>query len=78
MDWFQHEASLRDPGANWFVIAPFIRRTLLEYHKRTVGTKESKDWEWRGQAASAEAHCGAFVFKVGPVSKRPEGWGESR
>jgi len=40
MSWFQKEASLRDPKADHYVIAPFIREMLLEHNKRIVGETE--------------------------------------
>lgn len=55
IEWFKHEASLRDPNEEWYVIAPYIRRTLIEYHRKEIGTTKSQDWIARGQAASAEA-----------------------
>ncbi len=40
MTWFQHEASLRDPMAPHFVMAPFIREMFKEYHKIVVGKRD--------------------------------------
>jgi len=55
MDWFKHEASLRDPKASWYVIAPYIRRTLIEFHKKEIGTKKSEELVAKGKAASEQA-----------------------
>lgn len=55
IEWFKHEASLRDPNANWYVIAPYIRRTLIEFHKREIGTKKSEELIAKGKAASEQA-----------------------
>jgi hypothetical protein len=55
MEWFQKEASLRDPNAEWFVVAPYVRRTLLEFHKKEIGTRKSKEMTARGKAASKQA-----------------------
>jgi hypothetical protein len=55
IDWFKHEASLRDPNASWYVIAPYIRRTLIEFHKREIGTKRSEELIAKGKAASEHA-----------------------
>jgi hypothetical protein len=52
MGWFKKEASLRDPTANCYVIAPYIRRTLKEYHKLELGGFNYKEFEQRGLAAS--------------------------
>lgn len=55
IEWFKHEASLRDPNASWYVIAPYIRRTLIEFHKREIGTKRSSELIAKGKAASEHA-----------------------
>jgi hypothetical protein len=55
IEWFKHEASLRDPNANWYVIAPYIRRTLIEFHKREIGTKRSDELIVKGKVASDQA-----------------------
>jgi len=55
MEWFKHEASLRDPNAEWYVIAPYIRRTLKEYHCKEVGTKRQTEMIARGEEASLRA-----------------------
>jgi hypothetical protein len=55
LEWFKNEASLRDPSGEWYVIAPYIRRTLIEFHKRQIGTKQSNEWIARGEKASQEA-----------------------
>lgn len=55
MEWFQHEGSLRDPQAMWFVISPFIRKMLQEYHLRVIGTEKQKEFQSRGHSASAKA-----------------------
>jgi len=55
IEWFKHEASLRDPNANWYVIAPYIRRTLIEFHKKEIGTKRSDELIAQGKAASEQA-----------------------
>lgn len=55
IDWFKHEASLRDPHASWYVIAPYLRRTLIEFHKREIGTKKSNELIAKGKAASEQA-----------------------
>jgi hypothetical protein len=53
--WFKHEASIRDPAAEWYVIAPYIRRTLLEFHRRQIGTKKHEDMIVKGKSASNQA-----------------------
>ena len=53
--WFKHEASIRDPAAEWYVIAPYIRRTLLEFHRRQIGTKKHKEMIVKGKSASEQA-----------------------
>ena len=53
--WFKHEASIRDPAAEWYVIAPYIRRTLLEFHRRQIGTKKHEDMIVKGKSASDQA-----------------------
>jgi hypothetical protein len=55
MEWFKHEASLRDPKASWYVIAPYIRRTLIEFHKKEIGTKKSEELVAKGKVASEQA-----------------------
>jgi hypothetical protein len=55
MEWFKHEASLRDPNAEWYVIAPYIRRTLMECHKKEIGTKKAEEMIAKGKAASEQA-----------------------
>ena len=52
LDWFKHEASLRDPNAEWYVVAPYIRRTLTEYHRKEIGPKKSEELIATGKAAS--------------------------
>lgn len=52
MEWFKHEASLRDPNAEWYVIAPYIRRTLKEYHCKEVGPKRQMEMTAKGERAS--------------------------
>lgn len=48
MEWFSNEASLRDPNARWYVIAPYIRRTLKAYHSTLIDAKTQSKWEKRG------------------------------
>jgi hypothetical protein len=55
MEWFKHEASLRDPNAEWYEISPYIRRTLIEFHKKEIGTKKSEELIAKGTIASAQA-----------------------
>lgn len=55
MDWFKKEASLRDPNAEWYTIAPYIRRTLAEYHHKKLGTKKHLDLIEQGKEASSFA-----------------------
>ncbi len=55
VDWFGEEASLRDSGAEWYVVAPYIRRTLLEYNERKIGPQKHKAMVEAGKRASAEA-----------------------
>jgi hypothetical protein len=55
MEWFKHEASLRDPSSSWYVIAPYVRRTLIEFHKKEIGTKKSEELIAKGKAASDQA-----------------------
>lgn len=55
LDWFKHEASLRDPHAASYVIAPYIRRTLIEFHKKQIGSKRSEELTQRGKNASNNA-----------------------
>lgn len=52
MDWFMNEASLRDPHAEWYVISPYIRRTLLEYHLRMIGEEKQQIFIELGRRAS--------------------------
>jgi hypothetical protein len=52
LNWFKHEASLRDPNAEWYVITPYIRRTLIECHKKEIGAKKSEDLIIKGKEAS--------------------------
>ncbi len=54
-DWFSQEASLRDPSAKWYVVAPYIRRTLLEYNERRIGTGRHAALLEVGARASAAA-----------------------
>jgi hypothetical protein len=51
MEWFSNEASLRDPNAQCYVIAPYIRRTLKAYHSTLVDTETQGQWEERGRDA---------------------------
>ena len=51
MEWFSNEASLRDPNAQCYVIAPYIRRTLKAYHSTLVDTETQGLWEERGRDA---------------------------
>jgi len=55
MEWFKHEASLRDPNAEWYEIAPYIRRTLKEYHHKELGTKKYTEIIAKGEEASKHA-----------------------
>lgn len=55
LNWFKHEASLRDPRAEWYVIAPYIRRTLIECHRKEIGSKKSNDLIRKGKEASTNA-----------------------
>ncbi len=55
IEWFKREASLRDPNAQWYVIAPYIRRTLKEYHLKEVGTMKFNELVAKGEAASNRA-----------------------
>jgi hypothetical protein len=55
IEWFKHEASLRDPNAQWYVIAPYIRRTLKEYHLKELGTAKYNEFNAKGQDASRQA-----------------------
>jgi hypothetical protein len=55
MAWFKHEASLRDPNAEWYAIAPYIRRTLKEYHHKELGTKKHSELIAKGEEASKQA-----------------------
>ena len=55
MEWFRHEASLRDPHADWYVVSAYIRRTLLEFHKREVGIKKSAELFEKGRRISGSA-----------------------
>lgn len=55
MEWFKHEASLRDPNAEWYVIAPYIRRTLKEYHHKELGTKKYMELTEKGEKSSKQA-----------------------
>lgn len=52
MEWFTHEASLRDPNGQWYAIAPYIRRTLREYHCKEIGTRRQMEFVSRGAEAS--------------------------
>jgi hypothetical protein len=53
--WFKNEASIRDPAAEWYVIAPYIRRTLLEFNRRQIGLKKHEDLIIKGKYASEQA-----------------------
>jgi len=55
IEWFKHEASLRDPNAQWYVIAPYIRRTLKEYHLKELGMKKFNELIAKGEEASKRA-----------------------
>ena len=55
LDWFKHEASLRDPHAEWYVISPYIRRTLIEFHRKEIGSKRSDEFIRLGKDASTDA-----------------------
>ena len=55
MEWFRHEASLRDPRAKCLVIAPYIRRTLKEHHRIEVGTKRHLALIAKGEEALRQA-----------------------
>jgi hypothetical protein len=55
MDWFKHEASLRDPNAEWYAITPYIRRTLKEYHHKELGTKKHEELIMKGEQATKQA-----------------------
>lgn len=55
LDWFSHEASLRDPAAEWYVIAPYIRRTLKEFHRKQIGTTKCEEMVAKGREASTRA-----------------------
>lgn len=55
IEWFKHEASLRDPNAQWYVIAPYIRRTLKEYHLKELGTTKYNELIAKGEEASKRA-----------------------
>lgn len=53
MEWFEHEASLRDPHANCYVISSYIRTTLKEYHRKKLGDKKWIQLVNKGREASA-------------------------
>jgi len=55
IEWFKHEASLRDPNDQWYVIAPYIRRMLKEYHLKELGTLKSNELIAKGEEASKRA-----------------------
>jgi hypothetical protein len=52
MEWLKNESSLRDPNEKFYVIAPYIRRTLKEHHKLIIGSAEYEEWERKGLEAS--------------------------
>jgi len=37
MEWFQREASIRDPNGTFYAISPFIRKMMCEYNLRIEG-----------------------------------------
>lgn len=51
MEWFSNEASLRDPNAQCYVIAPYIRRTLKAYNSTLIDTETQGQMEKRGRDA---------------------------
>ena len=55
LNWFKHEASLRDPSAEWYVIAPYIRRTLIECQRKEIGAMKSDALIHKGKEASTNA-----------------------
>ena len=55
MEWFKHEGSLRDPNAEWYEIAPYIRRMLKEYHCKEIGPKRHAEMIAKGEEASRKA-----------------------
>ncbi len=55
IEWFEKEASLRDPNAEWYTIAPYIRRTLKEYHHKKIGSKKYSELVEKGRKASKNA-----------------------
>jgi hypothetical protein len=55
MEWFKREASLRDPNAEWYSIAPYIQRTLREYHRKELSDSEYCKFLERGKSASKQA-----------------------
>ncbi len=57
MDWFTNEASLRDPTAQCYVIAPYIRRTLKAYHSTLISAELQNQWEQRGHEALSAAQA---------------------
>jgi hypothetical protein len=51
MDWFKNEASLRDPLASHFVMAPFIREMFKKYHELTEGEVAVKNAQMKAEKA---------------------------
>jgi hypothetical protein len=54
MEWFKHEASIRDPQGKCYAVAPYIRRTLLEYNRLTIGKKSHEELVTKGRDASRD------------------------
>ena len=55
MQWFEHEASIRDTGHEDFVINPFIRELVQRYNHAKWGAKRCKELMEKGKVASEDA-----------------------
>jgi hypothetical protein len=51
MDWFRNEASVRDTAASVFVVNPFIREMVLEYHVKIIGKAKQAEYVAKGRKA---------------------------
>jgi AAA ATPase domain len=53
VDWFRHEASVRDDAGERFRVKPFIREMVLQHHRNELGKKSQDEWSRRGKTACA-------------------------
>jgi hypothetical protein len=52
VDWFRHEASIRDDAAQCFRVKPLIREMVLQHHRNELGRTTQEVWMNRGKASS--------------------------